>query len=173
MEQDKEKLAIKQEENIFLDHKEKKNTKSLLTFMLSNENYCVEMQEAKQVIPLRQIAKIPNSPGFIIGAMNFQGDIIIIMDIRYFFKLREIEKTEKQMVIVTDIAGFLTGILVDKITGTVELEEDLIQPALATIDEKLALYVKGQAQIQDNIFALLDLKKILTNEEITNLEKGE
>ena len=63
-------------------------------------------------------------------------------------------------------------IMVDKIEDTVDIEEAAIQPPLSTLKGKLAGYTKGQVQLGKNILILLDLAKVLKNEEIESLRKG-
>ena len=54
----------------------------------------------------------------------------------------------------------------------VDIEEDAIQPTLATLRGNLAEYTKGEVRLGNDILALLDLKKILNNEAISDLKKG-
>ena len=57
------------------------------------------------------------------------------------------------------------------IAGTIDVEEDKIEPPLATLSPKVAAYTKGQVEIDKEIFILLDLKAVFRCDEIENLRK--
>ena len=144
----------------------------LLTFSLDNENYCIPLIQAKEVIEPQIITRVPNSPDFIVGVINLRGEITAVLDIRHFFGLNENEKSEKARIIITDVTGSCIGVVVDSVKAIVDIEEEAIQPPLATLKGNLAEYTKGEVRLGSDIFALLDLKKILTNEAINDFKKG-
>lgn len=149
-----------------------KKTLRILTFSLGRENYCVGLDQVKEVIQPSGVTQVPNSPDFVEGVINLDGEIIAILDIRYFFGLGEQEKSKDIKILITDVTGSCVGIIVDKVNTIVEIEEEAIQPPLVTLKGKLADYTKGEIQLGDDIFALLDLNKILNSEAISDLKKG-
>ncbi|RKY41559.1 MAG: hypothetical protein DRP85_05815 [Candidatus Makaraimicrobium thalassicum] len=166
----KKKTIIEVDESELLGQKEAKKTIRVLAFCLSGENYCIDIKDAREVVRFTSVAKVPNMPEFIVGVINFHGEIISLIDIRYFFGLVEPRGKEDVRIIVTDIKGSLMGILVDRVKGLIDIEEALIQPPLATIKGRLAEYTRGQIQLDREILMLLDLGKILGCEEMNALE---
>ena len=150
----------------------RKKTLRIVTFSLGRENYCVPLDQAKEVIQPSDITQVPNSPDFIAGIINLNGEIVAILDIRIFFGLGEEEKSKDRRILITDVTGSCVGIMVDRVKAIAEIEEESIQPPLATLKGKLAEYTKGEVQMGEDIVALLDLAKILNNEAINNLRKG-
>lgn len=149
----------------------KKKTIRVLAFSLGGENYCVSVSQAKEVIELSDITRVPNTPEFIIGIINLRGEIVTILDIRYFFGLSNQERAKDVRILITDITGSYVGVLVDKIKDIIDIEEEAIQPPLATLKGKLADYTKGQVQLGKEILIFLDLAKVLNSEEINKLRK--
>ncbi|MFH1776567.1 MAG: chemotaxis protein CheW [Candidatus Omnitrophota bacterium] len=150
----------------------KQNKKKMLrvvSFTLANEHYCVEVNQTKEVIPLKEITNVPNTPEFIVGAMNLRGSIISVIDIKTFFGLAQKEKTKNTKIIITDVTGRVVGILVDKLRDAVLIEPDALQPPLVTLKNRLAACTKGQVQINNQILIVLDMEKILTCPEIEEL----
>lgn len=160
------------EENALSQAKEKIKSIRVLVFSLGKENYCIEIKQAKEVINLPQITRVPNVPEFITGIINLRGEIVALLDPHYFFGVAKNEKMQESKIIITDAAGFTVGLLVDEIDDALDIEESLIQPPLATLNEKLASYTKGNIQFGDRILIFLDLAKVLNNAEINNLKKG-
>ena len=163
---DEEDVAWSQEEAA-----QKKKVR-LLTFSLEKENYCIPLSHAKEVIEPQAITRVPNSPDFIVGVINLRGEITSVLDIRHFFGLSENEKSKDARVIITDVTGSYIGFIVDSVKAIIDIEEEAIQPPLATLKGKLVDYTKGEIQLGDDIFILLDLNKVLDNEAINNLRKG-
>lgn len=151
----------------------REKTVRMLSFVLSGENYCIDMRDAKEVVRLNHVTRVPDTPEFIIGVMNLRGEIIPLIDVRCFFGLKESERTEDARVIVTDVKGDLMGILVDGIRETRDIAESSIQPPLLTVKNEITEYTKGQVQLEKDILVILDLKKVLGCDAIENLKGGE
>lgn len=160
------------DESEFIDQEKNKKKVRVLSFSLGEENYCIDIKSAKETVKLNRITRVPNTPKFILGVINLRGEIISLVDIGYFFALKELEKREDAKVIISDINGPLTGILVDKIKNTLDIEQNLIQSPLVTIKTDLAEYTKGQVQLDKEILIFLDLEKVLGCEEIIRFKKG-
>ena len=169
----KDKIIIEVDDTEVDEEKKSKKTIRVLSFLLGGENYCVGIAETKEVIRPPEVTRVPTAPEFIVGIINLRGEIISILDIRHFFGLPLKEKTRDMRVIISDVAGSAIGIMVDEVKDTIEIEESAIQPPISTLKGRLAEYTKGQAKIGKSILILLDLKKILRNEEIEALRKGE
>lgn len=165
---DKDKIILEVDEQS-IDEDGLKKTKRVLVFSLGDENYGVEIDQTKEVIRPSDITKVPNTPEFVIGVMNLRGEIISIIDIRYFFGIAQKEKNKDVRIIVTDVTGEPIGIIVDKVEDTIDIQEDKIQPPLATLKGNVAAYTRGQVDINKKILILLDLEKIVNTDEINNL----
>lgn len=140
----------------------------ILSFSLGQENYGIEITDAKEVIKLPQITNVPNTPQFVIGVMNIWGKIVSLVDIRYFFDLQQQPPSRNTKVIITDVIGTPVGILIDKVNVVLEVQQEQVQPPLATIKGQVAEYTKGEIQLEDDILVLLDLERILNCDEIHN-----
>jgi len=163
-------IMMQAEESELIDRQKNKKKVRVLSFSLGEENYCIDIKSAKETVKLSRITTVPNAPKFIVGVINLRGEIISLIDIGYFFGLNKLEKKEAGKVIISDINGPLTGVLVDKIKNTLDIEQDLIQSPLASIKESLATYTKGQVQLDKEILIFLDLKKLLGCEQIKRLK---
>lgn len=166
------KIIIEADEGEFAEQKGERKTLRVLSFSIGGENYCIDINEAKEIIKLNRVTKVPNTPEFIAGVMNLRGEIISLIDIRNFFGLNESKRIEDGRVIATDIKGPLIGILIDKINETFEIEESSIQPPLSTSNGEAVEYTKGQVQLKEKILVFLDLDKILGCKDIEKLSQG-
>jgi len=171
MEEDN-KIIIEIDEDEFESREEKKKTIRVLSFLLGGEKYCVQITDAKEVFGVSFVTKVPNAPQFVVGVANLHGAIIPIIDIRYFLGLERKEGLGNTKAIVSDVCNSNIGFVVDGVGEAMDIEEDSIQPPLATIKGRLRDFTRGQMQIGEDIIIILELKKILKCEEIESLKKG-
>ena len=158
------KIMIESEDKPF-EEKVATDTLRVLAFSLNEENYCIEITEAKKVFTPGIVTRVPNAAPFVKGVTNLHGAIIPLIDIRPFLGLVGGEVTQTSKTIVTEMKDGLVGIVVDKIFEAREIEKDSIQPPLATLQGKMLELTLGQVQSESGIMALLDLNKILGLEE--------
>ena len=144
----------------------------VLVFTLSNEDYAIDLAEAKEVLELSRLTKIPYTPGFVRGAMNLRGEIITVIDIRELAGIPTQKANGEIKVIVTDVTGNPIGILADTVKGTIDIPKADIQPPLLTIAERSQRHIKGQVKLGDEILILLDLRKILLSEAMNQLREA-
>jgi purine-binding chemotaxis protein CheW len=157
-------IMIESEDKPF-EEKVATDTLRVLAFSLNEENYCIEITEAKKVFTPGIVTRVPNAAPFVKGVTNLHGAIIPLIDIRPFLGLVGGEVTQTSKMIVTEMKDGLVGIVVDKIFEAREIEKDSIQPPLATLQGKMLELTLGQVQSESGIMALLDLNKILGLEE--------
>ena len=169
---DKKKIIIECSADEFEETEEKKKTLRALCFSLGGEDYCIEVKEAREVVRLGEVTNVPNTPAFLVGVMNLRGEIIPIVDIRYFFGLKEMEEMGDARVIVVDTGDFSVGILVDAINETIQIDESDIQPPLSTIKGEMLEYTRGVVSLNEKIMVFLNLEKVLGCDEIVNIKGG-
>ena len=169
---DQDKIILEVDENEFETQNESKPTLRALSFRLGSEHYCIDITEAKEVFKPILITRVPNNPIFIIGVTNLHGEIVPLIDIRYFLGLEQKEGFIGTKAITTDIRGNLIGLMVDDVDEACDIEKSSIQPPIATIKGRLADFTKGQIESGGKILILIDLKKIMNCEELDNLKKG-
>jgi purine-binding chemotaxis protein CheW len=170
---DQDKIYINAEDDELLDEASRKKLLRVLVFSLGKENYCVDVLQAKEVMKMPEITRVPNVPAFVLGAANLRGQIISILDLHYFFGLEPQGKSQDVRVIVTDLTGEAIGLRVDQVKDTVEIDEEAIQTPLATLKGRLAEYTRGQVAHGEDILIYLDMEKVLQCDEMQHLRKGE
>jgi len=168
---DQDKIIIEVDDSDLEARKEAKKTVRVLSFRLGTEHYCIEITDAREVFKPNFITRVPNTPGFVMGVTNLHGEIIPLLDIRYFLGLEQKEGLGGTKAITTDAGGGLIGVVVDDVDEARDIEEESVQPPLATIKGRLAEFTKGQIELEKEILILIDLKKILNCEEIEHLRK--
>jgi purine-binding chemotaxis protein CheW len=169
---EQDKVIIEVDESELEAQKEAKKTNRVLSFRLGTEHYCIDITDAKEVFKPLFMTRVPNTPGFVMGVTNLHGEIIPLIDIRYFLGLEQKEGLGGTKVITTDVKGSLIGVMVDDVDEARDIIEESIQPPLATIKGRLAEFTKGQVELNKEILIMIDLERIMNCEEINGLKKG-
>lgn len=179
MEEGKNKIEVEQkekEEGLFLyvepeemseEERRPKPQIKLIPFSLVDEWYALDIESVIEVLQVSSITKVPALPDFILGVTNIRGNITSITDPKRLFGLAETSITPLSRSIVIRAARKTTGLLVDSVGKALALPLDFIQPALSTIPEIKADYIKGEAKLQDGrLLTILDLERIMSSDEM-------
>ena len=133
----------------------------VMAFWLGNEEYGISIRDIRKVDRLKEITiyGIPKVPAFIEGIVNLRGDVVPVINLRIKFGIDDETPTKNSRIIVVDLQSKLIGMLVDRISGVVELKEEEILPAPADWD-KGGEYISGLGKPENRIIFLLDAGKI-------------
>jgi purine-binding chemotaxis protein CheW len=145
----------------------------LISFEVGEEEYGLDILRVKEVIRIREITRLPKAPPFVKGIINLRGDVIPIIDLRDRFGLAHREYTAMTRVIVVDVNGKLVGMVVDAASQVVRISADQIDPPPPIVGGLSVEYVKGVGKLDDRLVILLNIDRILTQEEKANLENLE
>ena len=141
------------------------NSINLVTFRLGNNEYAIDIMQAKEIIKMEKITLIPNAPNYVEGVINLRGNIIPIVDLKKRFNLEENEGEKNTGIIIVKIDDVDMGIIIDAISKVVSISNSNIQPPppmLSGIGQK---YIKGVAKLEDKLLVVLDLEKLIVGDE--------
>ncbi len=145
----------------------------LISFMVGDEEYGLDILRVKEVIRVREITHLPRSPSFVKGIINLRGDVIPIIDLRDKFGLSSQEQTGMTRVIVVDVESKLIGMVVDSASQVVRVPASQIDPPPPVVGGLSAQYVKGVGKLDDRLIILLNIERILSSEEKVELQAME
>ena len=140
------------------------NSINLVTFKLGNNEYAIDIMQAKEIIKMEKITLIPNAPDYVEGVINLRGNIIPIVDLKKRFNLEENDGEKNTGIIIVKIDDVDMGIIIDAISKVVSIATSNIQPPpmLSGIGQK---YIKGVAKLEDKLLVVLDLEKLIVGDD--------
>jgi purine-binding chemotaxis protein CheW len=142
-----------------------------LTFVLENEEYGIEIIKIREIIGIMDITTVPNTPEFIKGVINLRGKVIPVIDLRLKFGMEEAEYTSETCIIVVEVKGTLFGAAVDTVSEVADITAKQIEPTPSFGGSIDTDYILGMAKIKENVKILLDIEMIISNEELSELQK--
>ncbi|MBW9266052.1 MAG: chemotaxis protein CheW [Candidatus Thiodiazotropha endolucinida] len=136
-----------------------------VTFILMEEVYGINVMQVQEVLRITEIAPVPGAPSYVLGIINLRGNVVTVIDTRTRFGLPTKEVDDASRIIVIESEKQVVGILVDAVAEVVELRETDIDPAPNVGTEESSRYIQGVATQEDRLLILVDLNKLLTDEE--------
>lgn len=100
----------------------------LVSFLLADEEYGVEVLKVREIIRMPTITKMPNIPQHVEGIINLRSKVIPIVSMRKRFGLSENENNDHTRIIIMEVVGGLTGFIVDGVSEVIRIHSSEIQP---------------------------------------------
>ncbi len=154
----------------------------LVTFQVGAAEYGLDINAITEVIRPLKITPLPRMPEFIEGVVNLRGVIIPVVDLRKRFALAEIRNDPRKMrMLVTKGAvpaahrggGGLLGLVVDEVREVLHVPRKDIDAAPEAARGEQADFITGMGKVGDRLIILLDISKILSQQERTELAEAE
>jgi purine-binding chemotaxis protein CheW len=142
----------------------------MVVFALENSYYGVHILQVQEIIKMQEITKLPNTPDFIEGIVNLRGKIIPVMDLRKKFKLVGVVPDANWKILILKIEEMQFGVMVDNISEVEKIPVSIIEPPPKIVSGIKGEYISGIAKTDKRLLILLDIAKILSDEEQSALK---
>jgi purine-binding chemotaxis protein CheW len=143
----------------------------LVTFRLQDETYGINVMHVQEVLRITEIAPVPGAPDYILGIINLRGNVVTVIDTRLRFGLPDGEATDSSRIVIIESDKQVVGIMVDAVAEVVELKESQIDSAPNVGNEESSRYIHGIATMESGLLIVVDLQKLLTEEEWAEVAK--
>ena len=148
----------------------------LVTFLLGGEEYGVPISQIQEIDRLSKITKVPKAARFIEGVTNLRGEVIPVLDTRKRFELDGKASDDRTRIIIVELAGVKTGLIVDSVREVLSLSrKDIAAPPEAIHATGSQRFISGIGKVDagKRMIVLLDVEKILSRDEQTKLAEAE
>lgn len=132
-------------------------------FHLDQEEYTIPILKVREIVSLPPVTRMPQSPPYIEGVTNIRGSVIPIVNIKRLANLEGSEKKGDKVIIVSS-GRVAYGILVDDITGVINIDESLIEPPEKVLN-KTSEMIGGVIKLDSRILVLLDTSRLIPYED--------
>ena len=140
-------------------------------FRLGETNFAVPVEQVVRIAPRIKSTRVPRAPAFLEGVINLHGEIIPIVDLKKRLQLAATPYPEEARIIVVNVDGEKVGMTVDAVTEILWLPVSAIASPPAMIADISGVFLTGVATQDDQLFVILDLSRVLTTEEVAELEQ--
>lgn len=144
-----------------------------LTFQLASEEFGIRVLKVREIMGLQEITAVPQTPPHIKGVINLRGKVVPVIDLRLKFGVPAADYTQRTCIIVTQVQGeagaILMGIVVDGVSEVLNLTGGEIEDTPDFGEQIAGQYLLGMAKVKGKVKILLDIDKVLSSQELHNL----
>ncbi len=138
--------------------------RQFVTFRLADGEYGIPIEQIQEIDRTSKMTKIPKSADYVDGITNLRGEVIPVINARKRFGLPMKEVDEQTRVIILEIDGNKTGLLVDSVRQVLnQAQKDIAAPPASIsggVDRQFISGI-GKADNGKRMIVLLDVAKVL------------
>jgi purine-binding chemotaxis protein CheW len=143
----------------------------LVVFRLGDEEFGTDIAQVREIIKLVDITKMPGSPEFVEGVINLRDTVITIIDLRKKLGIISDGVGDDARIIVIELEDSTLGMVVDSVTEVLRLSARYLDGAPTLASRVETEYIRGVGKLDDRILILLDLRRVLTGQEVAQVEQ--
>jgi len=127
-----------------------------MTFHLDGRTYGLPLRFVAEISPFRELNRMPHMPKAVEGLLDLRGRVIPVVNLRVRMGLPPLEGGKKGTILVLDLAGTPSALLVDSVDAVVSVDEDQLVPASPLLAGIEGAWVEGFIVQGERVVALLD-----------------
>lgn len=150
---------------------DKKSTNSaedilqLVSFKLGEEEFGVDILAVQEIIRMIEITRVPNSPHFVEGVINLRGKVLPVVNLRKRLGLPVTEYSKSTRIIVIELDKKTVEFIVDSVSEVLRIPTAVTEPPPQMVGRVDSEYITAVGKLDDRLVILLDLNRVLSNEE--------
>ena len=141
----------------------------LVGLELAGEFYGVEIGKIQEIIRMQPISAVPNGPAHLEGVTNLRGRVIPVMDLRKRFGFAATPPGRGSRIVVAELGHHTVGLIVDAVSEVLRVTADMVEPPSSLVTTADSAYLRGVAKLGERLVLLLDLSRLLSDDEQADL----
>lgn len=146
-----------------------------LTFLVGKDNFGINILDVKEIIEIGNITRIPKTPDYIRGVINLRGNVVPVIDLSARLDRQRSEITKLSCIVLVEVEvhgeAQIIGALVDQVNEIIDIPEAHIQPAPDFGTDIRTDFIQAMGRVDDNFIILLAIDRILSVEELSQLQR--
>lgn len=143
-----------------------------IVFNLSNKLYGIPILNVLEIGTLSNITPVPNLPVWIRGVTNIRGEIISVIDLGTYLGIPKMDRLDsgRMLVIKSLDEEISSAIIVDDVRQIFNVSKEAIMNTEAKVEDKIAPFLHGVCEYDDQLLIMLDLEKFFTYPQIRQFD---
>ena len=140
----------------------------LVVFRLDEQRYALSLAAVERIVRAAEVTLLPNAPPIVLGALDVEGRVLPVLNIRRRFGLREREVSPADQFLIARTAPRTVVLVVDEAQGVIERSQAEIIGS-AQIVPGLGQF-QGVVRLDDGLVLIHDVEKFLSLDEARALD---
>jgi len=140
-----------------------------LTFRVGEEIFGFGIEYVTEIVGMQKITEVPDVARYVKGVINLRGLVIPVVDVRLRFGLDERDYDDRTCVVVVQFQDMSVGLIVDIVREVINIPESQISDPPKVYGGAGAQYISGMGKLDDQVAILLDITKLLYENDVEAL----
>jgi purine-binding chemotaxis protein CheW len=143
----------------------------VVIFRLDKEEFGAPIASVQEIVRVpEQLIRVPKAPSFVEGVINLRGTVLPVIDLRLRLGLKQVERTDRQRIMVFLISDVRTGFIVDQVAEVLRIPKAAIEPAPQLSAEQSRLLRRmANLEKQKRMVQLIDPPHLMAKKELVAL----
>jgi purine-binding chemotaxis protein CheW len=161
------------EDGVDMDDETADDDEQVVVFRLDKEEFGVPIDSVQEIVRVpEELTHVPKAPSFVEGVINLRGAVLPVIDLRRRLGMPQVERSDRQRVMVFLIAGMRTGFIVDLVAEVLKIHKSAIEPAPHLSSEQATLLARmANLEKQKRMVQLIDPSHLIEGRDMTKLAK--
>jgi purine-binding chemotaxis protein CheW len=137
----------------------------LVSFEIGEEEFGVDILKVQEINRMIAVTQVPNTPSYVDGVINLRGKVIPVVDLRSRLGMERKEHDKNTRIIVVELRGQIIGFVVDAVSEVLRIPKSVTEPPPSIVAGIQAEYITAIGKLEDRLLILLDLERILHDDE--------
>jgi purine-binding chemotaxis protein CheW len=143
----------------------------VVIFRLDKEEFGAPIASVQEIVRVpEQLIRVPKAPAFVEGVINLRGTVLPVIDLRLRLGLKQVERTDRQRIMVFLISDVRTGFIVDQVAEVLRIPRAAIEPAPQLSAEQSQLLSRmANLEKQKRMIQLIDPPHLMGKKDLVAL----
>lgn len=132
--------------------------------------YALDIMGIREIVRPLPLVEVPRAPAYVDGVISLRKAVIPVVDLRRRFGVSILDEPRERIVICA-VDRRIIGLLVDEVTEVATFARKDMQPAPYYMAGAESDFFPGVCRHNGKLLFLLNLRKILSSEELIDAEK--
>jgi twitching motility protein PilI len=140
---------------------EASNEWSGIAFRLGRDTLIAPMDDVVEILDYPELAIVPLTQPWVQGIANIRGNLLPVIDLNGYLGNELHQVTHKTRVLVVDIDGIYSGLVVDEVLGLKHFLETELTDEVTGVDDKLVPYLRNGFRRDDRVWGVFSLQSLV------------
>jgi len=142
-----------------------------ISFIVGEEEYATDILKVYEITSHKKLTKVPSMPPFVKGVLSIKDIIVPVIDLREKFGVEKTSVTKFTVIMIVDVGGRITGVVVDRVKDILKVKASEIQPPPRFTGGIKTSFIRGMIKKgKDDFTIVLDMAKILSDYELNIMD---
>ncbi len=123
--------------------------------------FAIPLLSVKEVISKPELTTVPNMPAHFEGMINLRGQILGVYSARRKIGIKSADGQAQEVVIILDINGVKTGVIVDDVTRVLYVEQSMLREAPIKEEDPAFRYISAVIELEKELIQIINMSALL------------